>query len=267
MTTRILEKQEELALARSWLNDGCERSRAQLVSSYQPLIKNIARKSMRAGLNRDDLIQEGTIGFLAGLDNFDPDKGFSVGTLAQYHIRSRIQLHIAEFIGIIRLPNSRRIKGLVSKCVGQIRARESELGRTMSDHEKAELCNEAGFSIAELHEYEQAIRPVKSLSAPAYDDENVFEVADETATQASMIMDQSVSQTGRILEDILSSLPERTRKIVTLRHLTGEFMSLEAIAEEVGVSRERVRRIELDALEKIKTGLSNAGIKSLSDVL
>jgi RNA polymerase sigma-32 factor len=267
MTTRILEKHEEIELARAWLNQGCERSRARLVTAYQPMIKNIARKHMRAGLNRDDLIQEGNIGFLAGLDNFDPDKGFSVGTLASYHIRSRMQLHIAEFLGILRLPNSRRIKGLISQCVGQIKARETEVGRTLTDHEKADLCKEAGFSLAELHEYEQTIRPVKSLSAPSFDDEAVFEIRDETAGTEALVEGQSVNQAKSILADILAEMPERTRTIITLRHLSEEFVSLESIAEQVGISRERVRRIELDALQKIKTSLAQGGIKSLSDVL
>jgi len=222
---------------------------------------------MRAGLNRDDLIQEGTIGFLAGLDNFDPEKGYSVGTLARYHIQSRMQLHIAEFIGIVRLPNSRRIKGLISKCVGQIRAKEGEIGRSLSDVEKAEICEDAGFSLSELHEYEQTIRPVKSLSAPSFDDENVFEIKDETSTAETLIEDQSVAQAAEILGDILRSLPERTQTIITLRHLSGEFTSLETIAEKVGVSRERVRRIELEALDTIKKALAKAGISSLSDVL
>lgn len=267
MPTRILGKEEEIDLARAWLDQGCERSRAKLVAAYQPMIKNIARKHMRAGLTRDDLIQEGAIGFLAGLDNFDPDKGFSVGTLARYHIASRMQLHIAEFMGILRLPNSRRIKGLVSRCVGNIKAMESQLGRTLTDTEKAQLCEAEGFAVSELHEYEQAVKPVRSLSAPAFDDESVFELEDESATTSGMIQDQSVAQAGQILANILAEMPERTRQIVTLRHLSGEFNSLEAIAEEVGVSRERVRRIELEALDKIKVALSRAGIKSLDDVL
>jgi RNA polymerase sigma-32 factor len=267
MTTRLLEKQEELDLARAWLDKGCERSRSRLVIAYQPMIKNIVRKHMRAGLSRDDLLQEGTIGFLAGLDNFDPDKGFSVGTLARFHIRSRIQLHIAEFLGIVRLPNSRRIKGLISRCVGQIRSRESELGRTLSDTEKSEMCEAEGFSLAELHEYEQTIRPVKSLSAPSYDDEAVFELKDETAGTEALVEDQSVAKAGQLLAQILADMPERTRTIIQLRHLSDDFNSLESIAEEVGISRERVRRIEIEALQKIKSSLSKAGIGALSDVL
>ena len=266
MSTRILEKHEEIELAKSWLEDGCERSRAKLVQAYQPMIKNLARKHMRAGLTREDLIQEGTIGFLAGLDNFDPSKGFSVGTLAQYHIRSRMQLHIAEFLGIVRLPNSRRIKGLVSRCVGQIRAKEAELGRSLSDPEKAQICESEGFEFSELHEYEQTIRPVRSLSAPAFDDESVFELEDEAAGTENMLEEQSVTQAATILAKILKDFPERTQTIIRMRHLSDEFTSLESIAEEVGISRERVRRIERDALEKIKGALSKAGISSLSDV-
>jgi RNA polymerase sigma factor (sigma-70 family) len=266
MTVRILSKDEELALARSWLDDGCARSRDKLARSYQPMVKRIARKYMRAGLDRDDLIQEGTIGFLAGLDNFDPDKGFSVGTLARYHIQSRMQLHIAEFVGILRLPNSRRIKGLISKCVGEIRLQENLLGRELSDTEKSLLCEKAGFALSELHEYEQAIRPVKSLSAGPSDDESVFELSDESQTPENLLKDQSVKAAASMLASILGELPERTQTILRMRHLSGEFHSFETIAEEVGISRERVRRIELDALAVVKRELSDRGISDLSDV-
>jgi RNA polymerase sigma-32 factor len=266
MNTRLLEKEEELELARSWLESGCQRSRAKIVTAYQPMIKNIARKHMRNGLSREDLIQEGTIGFLSGLDNFDPSTGYSVGTLARWHIAARMQLHIAEFIGVLRLPNSRRIKGLISKCVGKIRYKENEIGRQLSDIEKAEICKNAGFSLDELHEYERAIRPAKSLSAPTHDDENFYELEDTKTTADSMLSNQSVSQAADLLKIALKDLPERTQTIIAMRHLSGDFNSLESIAEKVGISRERVRRIELDALQKIKSELEKSGISDLSDI-
>jgi RNA polymerase sigma factor (sigma-70 family) len=266
MTTRLLEKKEELELARSWLENGCQRSRAKIVTAYQPMIKNIARKHMRNGLSRDDLIQEGTIGFLSGLDNFDPSTGYSIGTLARWHVAARMQLHIAEFIGVLRLPNSRRIKGLISKCVGKIRCKENEIGRQLSDIEKSEICKDAGFSLDELHEYERAIRPAKSFSAPVYDDENVHELEDTKTTTEGMLSSQSVTQAAGLLKIAIKNLPERTQSIIAMRHLSCDFNSLESIAEKVGISRERVRRIELDALQKIKLDLEKSGIADLSDI-
>jgi RNA polymerase sigma-32 factor len=75
-----------------------------------------------------------------------------------------------------------------------------------------------------------------------------------------------VSQAADLLKIALKDLPERTQTIIAMRHLSGDFNSLESIAEKVGISRERVRRIELDALQKIKSELEKSGISDLSDI-
>lgn len=266
---KMLEKPEELALARAWLDQKCERSRAKLVDSYQPMIRRIARRHLRNGLSMDDLVQEGSIGFMAALDNFDPDRGYSVGTLARFHIAARVQLYVSEFTGIIRLPNSRRIKGLLSNCVSKIRFEESARGETLTSAEKAALCEEAGFTLQELEQYEMVMRPTKSLAVQAAgdDDESSFELVDENAQSAEgVIKDQSMKSAEQVLGRILSDFPERTRTILAMRHLSEDFVSLDKIAAEVGISRERVRRIEMDALDIIREKFKEAGISGLEDI-
>lgn len=269
MTTRLLEKEEELSLARAWLDRGDEKARSALVVAYQPMIRRLARRYMRNGLNVEDLIQEGSIGFMAGLDNFDPDRGYSVGTLARFHIASRIQLHVSEFTGIIRLPNSRRIKGLLSNCVSKIRLEEKVREETLTNAEKEEICAAAGFTLSELEQYEMVMRPAKSIaprSGPD-DEEGGFEISDDSANPEDIVArDRSMAVVKDILVKIMQDFPERTRTIVSMRHLSGEFVSLDSIAAEVGISRERVRRIEKEALVEIRKGLAKAGINSLSEV-
>ncbi len=269
MTTKLLEKDEELALARSWLNDRDERARARLVRAYQPMIRRLARKHLRNGLSVEDLIQEGTIGFMSGLDNFDPARGYSVGTLARFHIAARIQLHVSEFTGIIRLPNSRRIKGLLSNCVSKIRFEEKERGEALTNAEKEKICEDAGFSLSELEQYEMVMRPTKSIAAKSSseDEESGFELADDSGTSEDKVAhDQSMDVARSILAKIMADFPERTRTILSMRHLSEDFVSLDAIAAEVGISRERVRRIEKDALAEIHKGFVAAGISDLSDI-
>ena len=269
MTTRLLEKQEEISLARAWLSDGDEAARAKIVHAYQPMIKRIARKHLRNGLSMDDLVQEGTIGFMSGLDNFDPDLGYSIGTLAQFHITARIQLHVSEFLGIIRLPNSRRIKKLLSKCVSRIRFEESQRSESLDNSEKARICEEAGFTLEELEQYEMVMRPVKSVSSPTSsdEDESGFEIIDGGQSPEEITASrQSMASARSILASIISQMPERTRKILMMRHLSNDFVSLDTIAEEVGISRERVRRIEKDALESIRKSMQESGITKISDI-
>ena len=217
MAIRLLKKDEELALARAWLDRQDERARSKLVASYQPMIRRLARKYMRSGLAVEDLVQEGSIGFMAGLDNFDPELGYSVGTLARFHITARIQLHVSEFTGIIRLPNSRRIKGLLSGCVAKIRIEEKERGEVLSNLEKEAICVEAGFSLAELEQYEMVMRPTKSIAAQSSsdDDESGFDLADEGGSPEELVaQNQSMNVAKDILAKIMADFPERTQKIL-----------------------------------------------------
>jgi RNA polymerase sigma factor (sigma-70 family) len=206
---------------------------------------------------------------MAGLDNFDPERGYSVGTLARFHIASHIQLHVSEFTGIIRLPNSRRIKGLLSKCVSKIRFEESERGETLGNTEKAAICEAAGFTLEELEQYEMVMRPAKSIAAQTTgdDEETGFDIPDETASPEDQVaQSQSLDSARSILSEVLLQFPERTRKILSMRHLSDEFVSLDSIASEVGISRERVRRIEKDALRDIRSAFEKAGISNLADI-
>lgn len=268
MNAPLLHKDEELALARAWKTQRSQAARGRLLEAYQPLVRSIASKYLRAGLAREDLIQEGNIGFLAGLDNFDPERGHSVGTLARFHIAARMQIHVAEFTGVLRLPNSRRIKGLLTRCIATLKRAEAEAGRELSDHEKRAIAEGLGFTLAEVQDYERAMRPPKSLSRPTgTEDDPGFEIADDTTSQDAQVRAQSLGQVAGALATILEGMPERTRTILLLRHMNPEFVSLERIAEDLGLSRERVRRIEIDALLELRKKLAEAGIESLDDVL
>ena len=169
---QMLKKSEEIELARAWRDRGCERSRARLVEAYQPLIRRIAWKYLRAGLNFEDLVQEGVIGFMAALDNFDPDRGHAIGALARWHVASRVNLYVNEFSGSLRLPNSRRLKGLLRLVVKPMRAAEARSGRRMSNDDRAEMCRAAGYTLAELEAYEQATSMPRNVEPRAACDED-----------------------------------------------------------------------------------------------
>jgi RNA polymerase sigma factor (sigma-70 family) len=232
------------------------------------MIRNIARRYLRAGLDVEDLVQEGSMGFIGALDNFDPDLGYSVGTLARFHVAARIQLHVSEFAGSIRLPNSRKIKGLLSQCVSRIRLAEAEKGEPLDASEKAKICEAAGFEFAELEQYEMVMRPSRSLSGASADgDESAFELRDENADVERLVLEKSsMESVARLLEELLAEMPERTARIVRLRHLSEDFVSLDAIGAEIGISRERVRRIEMKALRIIRERLAQAGLTRYDDV-
>ena len=267
---KMLERAEEVSLARAWLEEGSQVARARLLQAYQPLIRNIARKHLRSGLFIEDLVQEGSLGFLSALDNFNPDLGYKVGTLARFHIASRIQIYISEFTGVIRLPDSKRIKTLLSSCVSQIRYETARQSEPLTTEQKTKICEQAGFTLKELEQYEMAMRPPRIIADRNSGDENEssFDLSDPDADiEQNVISNDTVEQIQQILSQVLQTLPKRTRQILTMRHLSDEFMSLDKIAQKIGVSRERVRIIERSALKIIKEELQKRGIENFDDIL
>ena len=154
-----LERQEEARLTRLWRDRADQDARGRLVEAYRPLIRSLARRFVRPGLDIEDLESEGTIGFLSCLDHFDPDLGYSVATLARFHIVARLQVHASEFSGQIRLPKSRKMRDVITGALARLREQESALGRKLTDEDRLRVCEEFGLSLSDLEKYEMVMRP------------------------------------------------------------------------------------------------------------
>jgi len=266
--TKMLTRDQEMDLARAWLDHGDERARARLVRAYQPMIVRIAKKHHRPGVDLQDLIQEGNIGFLGGLDNFEPDRGYSIGTLARFHIGNKICIYLGDTGAIVRIPNSKRIRRLLSAVIRPIREIEALHGVKLTAAEESSICEDEGFTHAELENYRAVHGVPCGIEAGGDEDESGSELADVSDTpEDALLVSRSLEASQRAVAGILSSLPAKTQKIVAMRHLSDEFVSLDSIAEELGMTREGVRKSEAAAVDKIRTRLIAEGFTGLGDVL
>jgi RNA polymerase primary sigma factor len=243
---QLLTAAEEVELAKR-IERGDQEAKELMINSNLRLVVSIAKKYQGHGLSLLDLIQEGIIGLIRAVEKFDWRRGFKFSTYATWWIRQAVQRGVANKSRTIRIPV--HIVEREQKVARAERELVATLERPPTDEEIAE---QAKLPVAQVREVKKAARAVTSLDRPLGDDGDGTAYGDLFASeQASVEEELDVSLREEALHKALQELPEREREVITLRYgLAGdrEPMSLEAIGRKLGVTRERIRQIEAEAL-------------------
>jgi len=246
---KLLTPAEEIALAKR-IKRGDKSAREHMIKANLRLVVKIARDYENLGLPLLDLINEGNIGLMKGVERFDPKKGAKLSTYASWWIKQAIKRALANQSKTIRLPVH-----VVDK-VAHIRRAEMRL-REVLDREPTdeEVASELGIDAKRVRRYRQASRAPVSLDAPIGDDENdrVSEVVADP--NAALPSEQLVYESDNALvQEILATLPSREREILAMRFglVDGKERTLEEVGEHFGVTRERIRQIQEQALKTIR---------------
>jgi len=246
---KLLTPEEEIVLAKR-IKRGDKHAREHMIKANLRLVVKIARDYENLGLPLLDLINEGNIGLMKGVERFDLKKGAKLSTYASWWIKQAIKRALANQSKTIRLPVH-----VVDK-VAHIRRAEMRLRETMDrDPTDEEVASELGLDARRVRRYRQASRAPVSLDAPLGDDENdrVSEVvADPNATLPSEQL--TYESDNALVQEILATLPPREREILALRFglADGQERTLEEVGERFGVTRERIRQIQEEALKTIR---------------
>ena len=256
----MLAKDEEFMLAKRWTEHQDAESAHRLVTSHLRLVAKIAMGYRGYGLPIGEVISEGNVGLMQAVKKFDPDKGFRLATYAMWWIRASIQEYILRSWSLVKMGTTAAQKKLffnLRKAKSQISAFEE--GDLRPEHLSA-IATKLGVSEEEVTNMNRRLGGDASLNAPIRSDgESEWQdwlVDDQTPSQETVIGDnQEMNLRMTLLQAAMTDLSERERHILTERRLKDEPTTLEELAAEYGVSRERVRQIEVRAFEKLQKAM------------
>jgi RNA polymerase sigma-32 factor len=258
----MLEPQEEYMLAKSWREHGDRDAAHRLVTSHLRLVAKIAMGYRGYGLPIGEVISEGNVGLMQAVKRFEPDKGFRLATYAMWWIKAAIQEYILRSWSLVKMGTTANQKKLffnLRKAKSKISALEE--GDLRPDQVKL-IAKRLGVTEQDVIDMNRRLGGDASLNAPIREDGDSGEwqdwLVDESPTQERiMVESEELDNRRKALSDALGVLNERERRIFEARRLADDPITLEELAEEFGVSRERVRQIEVRAFEKVQKAVKN----------
>jgi len=268
----MLEPEQEFRLAKSWREDGDVDAAHELVTSHLRLVAKIAMGYRGYGLPLAELISEGNVGLMQAVKRFDPDKGFRLATYAMWWIRAAIQEYILHSWSLVKMGTTAAQKRLffnLRKLKGQLQAIEDG---DMHPDTVAEIAKRLAVPEQDVVSMNRRLAsPDHSLNAPLQidgDGEWQDWLVDESDNQEETLGDREELESRRaLLSHAMEALNERERHILVERRLSESPKTLEDLSQEYGISRERVRQIEVRAFEKLQKSVRNAAAERRNAVM
>ena len=256
----ILRPEQEMAYARRWREHGDREAAYHLVTSHLRLVAKIAMRYRGYGLPIADIISEGNLGLMHAVKRFEPQRGFRLATYAMWWIKATIQEYILRSWSLVKIGASTAQKKLFFKlrrAKAEISALED--GDLRPEHAKL-IAGRLGVKESEVIEMNRRLAGDISLNAPLNDDpesDRLNNLVEPTPSQEAVHAEQQEADQRRAtLTAALEVLNPRERGILEARWLSEEPAKLEQLAARYGVSRERIRQIELRAFEKVRASVT-----------
>jgi RNA polymerase sigma-32 factor len=258
----MLEPQEEYMLAKSWREHGDRPAAHKLVTSHLRLVAKIAMGYRGYGLPISEVISEGNVGLMQAVKRFEPEKGFRLATYAMWWIKAAIQEYILRSWSLVKMGTTANQKKLffnLRKAKSKISALDEG---DMRPEQVKLIAKRLGVTEQDVVDMNRRLGGDVSLNAPIREDGDSGEwqdwLLDDSASQETRLVESEESDNRRkALGEALLVLNERERRIFEARRLADEPITLEELAEEFGVSRERVRQIEVRAFEKVQKAVKH----------
>ena len=259
----MLAPDEEFMLAKRWQKHGDADAAHKLVTSHLRLVARIAMGYRGYGLPIGEVISEGNVGLMQAVKRFEPDKGFRLATYAMWWIRASIQEYILRSWSLVKMGTTAAQKKLffnLRRVKGQIQALEE--GDLTPEHVKA-IATKLGVPEGDVISMNRRLSGDSSLNAPIRAESESGEwqdwLVDEIPNQEERLAEsEELGHRRAYLATAMGSLNERERRIFAARRLAEEPATLEDLSAEFGVSRERIRQIEVRAFEKVQKAVKVA---------
>ncbi|HWX89812.1 MAG TPA: RNA polymerase sigma factor RpoH [Rhizomicrobium sp.] len=259
----LLSPEDEYMFAKRWKEHEDPEAARRLVTSHLRLVAKIAMGYRGYGLPVSEIVSEGNVGLMQAVKRFDPDRGFRLATYAMWWIRASIQEYVLRSWSMVKMGTTAAQKKLffnLRKAKNNIGAIEE--GDLTPEH-VATLSDQLGVSATELTEMNRRLSggdaslnaPLRSESESEWQDW----LADDTVDQETRLAErEEMGNRHELLTGAMKDLTDRERDIIQARRLQDEPATLEELSQKYGVSRERVRQIEVRAFEKLQRGMKAA---------
>ncbi len=253
----MLEPNEEYMLARRWQEHGDSDAAQKLVTSHLRLVAKIAMGYRGYGLPIGEVVSEGNVGLMQAVKRFDPEKGFRLATYAMWWIRASIQEYVLRSWSLVKMGTTASQK----KLFFNLRRTKSQLQALddgdLSPENVDAIATKLGVPKADVVSMNRRLGGDASLNAPLRADTETGEwqdwLVDETPDQEHTLAEsEELERRRHYLSDAMSGLNDREKRIFEARRLSEDPLTLETLSEEFGVSRERIRQIEVRAFEKVQ---------------
>ncbi len=259
----MLSHEEEYMLARRWHEHDDIDAAHKLVTSHLRLVAKIAMGYRGYGLPVSELISEGNVGMMQAVKRFDPDRGFRLATYAMWWIRASIQEYILHSWSLVKMGTTAAQKKLffnLRKLKGQLQAIDDG---DLPDETVSEIARRLSVPEAEVVSMNRRMASADhSLNAPLKvdgDGEWIDWLVDKEEDQETRYAaDEELKQRRAMLAEAMGALNDRERHIFTARRLAEDPQTLEQLSQVYGVSRERVRQIEVRAFEKVQKAIRDS---------
>jgi RNA polymerase sigma-32 factor len=263
MAAPILSAEHEMELATRWRLHKDQAALHELITAYMRLVVALAGRYRNYGLPTTDLIQEGNVGLMQAAERFDPERGVRFSTYAGWWVRAAIQDYILRNWSIVRTGTTTAQKSLFFN-LRRLKARLHHSGAPyMSAETRGKVAHRLKVPLADVEAMEARMQgPDASLNSPLSDAEDGegsewqdFLASSEPLPDETTMALHDTARRRRWLERALATLSDRERLIIRKRRLAEKVTTLEVLGRRLGISKERVRQIEGQALKKLKTAL------------
>jgi RNA polymerase sigma-32 factor len=265
MKAELLDAETELRLAYAWRDRRDEAALHRLITAYMRLAISMAAKFRRYGAPMNDLIQEASLGLMKAADKFDPDRGVRFSTYAVWWIKASIQDYVMRNWSMVRTGSTSSQKALffnLRRVQARLEREASQAGETLDTHQLRErIAQEVGVPLADVEMMEGRLSGSDfSLNATQSSEDEGREWIDaleDDGVQAAEVVEtrHDAARLRGWLVRAMAALNPRERFIVTERKLRDEARTLESLGEELGLSKERVRQLEVAAFAKMRKNL------------
>ena len=261
----VLTPEEEFTYAKRWRDHGDRDAAYRLVTSHLRLVAKIAMRYRGYGLPIADIVSEGNVGLMQAVKRFDPDRGVRLATYAMWWIRATIQEYVLRSWSLVKIAANATQKKLFFK----LRRAKSAISALQDGDLRPEqvklIAERLEVAEREVVDMNRRLQGDVSLNVPSHDEDEAGQALDRLVEpgptqETTFAEEQETAYRHQALNSAIAMLNRRERRIFTARWLTDEPPTLEDLAAEHGVSRERVRQIEQRAFQKVQAAMQTHGL-------